>query len=132
MTLGGLQVELESIALNVGVVDAKSSAATPSSSSSKKCKFMAFVPKEGDHAATHPETGRAEQVASSSSNVSATNDHCELASSTTATHHSPRSVSRSMTPTDDSIVKGVVAVPAGRARGKVMSCLPSWLVVVGL
>ncbi|KAI5983263.1 hypothetical protein EDC04DRAFT_2592018 [Pisolithus marmoratus] len=44
---GGLQVDLESIALNVGVVESKTSVGTSPSSVSKKCKFMAMAPKGG-------------------------------------------------------------------------------------
>ncbi|KAI5994451.1 hypothetical protein EDD15DRAFT_2166006 [Pisolithus albus] len=42
---GGLQVELESIARNVGVVDTRLNTATSSSPPSKRRKFMAVVPK---------------------------------------------------------------------------------------
>ncbi|KAI6137437.1 hypothetical protein EDD17DRAFT_1748093, partial [Pisolithus thermaeus] len=44
-SMGGLQVELESIALNVGV-ESRSSVSTPVSPTSKKHRFMAIAPKE--------------------------------------------------------------------------------------
>ncbi|KAI6108632.1 hypothetical protein EV401DRAFT_2116361 [Pisolithus croceorrhizus] len=73
-TSGSLQVELESIALNVGIVDTKLNVGTPSSSPSKRQKFMAVAPRGGDHTGTSLEASRVEQAISTSSN-----DHCVAA-----------------------------------------------------
>ncbi|KAI6038006.1 hypothetical protein EDC04DRAFT_3091056 [Pisolithus marmoratus] len=115
---GGLQVDLESIALNVGVAESKSSVGASVSPISKKCKFMAVAPKGGDHVGTLSEVGRGDEGPSASPVASSTNDPCELASSMTVTHQSPCSTSGSVTPTDDSLLKSAAPMSVMKGRGK--------------
>ncbi|KAI6024546.1 hypothetical protein EDC04DRAFT_2606343 [Pisolithus marmoratus] len=115
---GGLQVDLKSIALNVGVVELKTSVGTSPSSVSKKHKFMAMAPKGGDYVGMLSEVGRGDKVPSASAVAPSASDALELASSMMATHQSPQSQSRSVTPTDNSPPKSTTAMSASRGRGK--------------
>ncbi|KAI5990477.1 hypothetical protein EDD15DRAFT_2531072 [Pisolithus albus] len=112
---GGLQVELESISLNVGMAESRSAAVSTPSSPSKKRKFTAVVPKEGSRRQTVPDVGDAGEKPPLSPTASLPTDP---ASSTTATHLSPRSRSCSVTPTDESPAKGVLPSSTTRGKGK--------------
>ncbi|KAI6127275.1 hypothetical protein F5141DRAFT_1210640 [Pisolithus sp. B1] len=112
---GGLQVELESITLNVSM-ESRSSISTLVSPISKKCKFMAIAPKEGDQ--TLSQVRKSDKAPASSPTTSPINDWCEAASSTTATHQSPKSMSCLVMPQNKSTIKGMVGTSATRGRGK--------------
>ncbi|KAI5998454.1 hypothetical protein EDC04DRAFT_2612443 [Pisolithus marmoratus] len=118
---GRLQVDLESIVLNIGMVESKSGVGMPASPVSKKWKFTAVAPKDVDHARTTSEVSRGNKGPSSSPVASSTNDYCDLALSSTATHPSLPSASHSITPMDDSPAKNVAAASVTRDHNMMYS-----------
>lgn len=115
---GGPQVDLESNSLNVGAKDSKSGGGAAVFPVSKKRKFMAVAPRQGNCTQTPSEVGKVVEGPSSSPTASAANERGDLTSSTTATHRSPRSASCSLTLADESPTKCVVAPPVTGGKGK--------------
>ncbi|KAI6103851.1 hypothetical protein EV401DRAFT_2130510 [Pisolithus croceorrhizus] len=112
--VGGLHMELESIALNIGM-ESRPSVSTSVSPVSKKHKFVAIAPEEGGWIPV--EVRKGDEGLPSSPIVSPVNDWCKAASSTTATHQSQKS-SCLVTPQNETATKGMAALSAVRGRGK--------------